>query len=170
MREAIAIDAAPAAFHYLLGSALFDLGQFSEARSALEDCLARSPRGVLALHAKMRLAHARAKGTELPKYMDFPTSRHVSILICSIDDGKFGAVATRYRQLFEGIAHEIVRIPDARSLCDGYNRGIAAATGDVIVFSHDDVDIVSDDFAGRLLRHLRRRTMTIERTGFGMCC
>jgi GT2 family glycosyltransferase len=53
-----------------------------------------------------------------------------------------------------GLPHEIIGIHDARSLCEGYNRGIRRATGDVVILSHDDVVIVNPDFAARLLAHL----------------
>jgi len=36
-----------------------------------------------------------------------------------------------------------VRIPDARSLAEGYNRGLRRARGDLLLFSHDDVRIVT---------------------------
>ena len=50
--------------------------------------------------------------------------------------------------------HEVVRVADARSLAEGYGRGIAQSRGDVLVLSHDDVEVISDDLPGRLRRHL----------------
>jgi hypothetical protein len=36
---------------------------------------------------------------------------------------------------------EIIGIHDARSLADGYNRGIAQSRGEHIILSHDDIEI-----------------------------
>jgi len=95
----------------------------------------------------------------------------ISVIICSIDDAKFAAVEATYRKLLAGSAgsgggrfsgpgspasdFEIIRIPDARSMCEGYNRGFARSRGDVIVFSHDDIEIHAPDFREKLLGHLR---------------
>jgi GT2 family glycosyltransferase len=54
------------------------------------------------------------------------------------------------------VPHEIIGIHDARSLCEGYNRGIARSRGDIVVFSHDDIRIVSPDFAAKLFASLAR--------------
>jgi glycosyltransferase involved in cell wall biosynthesis len=80
--------------------------------------------------------------------------RRVSLVICSIRPEKFEAVCANYRALLAGVPHEIIGIHDAKSLCEGYNRGIRRASGDVIVLSHDDVVIANPDFAARLLAHL----------------
>jgi GT2 family glycosyltransferase len=47
--------------------------------------------------------------------------------------------------------HEIVGIHDAKSLAEGYNRGFARAKGDIILFSHDDVDFLCPDIGSPLL-------------------
>ena len=53
-------------------------------------------------------------------------------------------------------SYEIIRIADARSICEGYNRGLAKARGELILFSHDDIEILSPDFKERLLGHMSR--------------
>lgn len=45
---------------------------------------------------------------------------------------------------------------DARSLCEGYNRGVAMSRGDVLIFSDDDIEIPTRDLCARLLRHIFR--------------
>jgi hypothetical protein len=77
-----------------------------------------------------------------------------SIIICSIDDRKSARIQAHYRALLAGHAHEIILIRDAKSLSEGYNRGFAQSSGEILIFSHDDIEILSDDFAPRLLRHL----------------
>src|SRR5512147_697596 len=80
----------------------------------------------------------------------------LSIVVCSIDPAKYERVTATYRARLAGTAHEIIGIHDARSLAEAYNRAARNARGDVVVFSHDDVDIVSDDLAGALARALTR--------------
>lgn len=76
----------------------------------------------------------------------------ISVVICSIDAAKFATVTASYRAALSGTPHEIVGIHDARSLCEGYNRGARQAQGDLLIFSHDDVEILSGDLAGALQR------------------
>ncbi len=78
----------------------------------------------------------------------------LSIIICSIDDERFVKVARNYRDLLAVIPHEIIRINDAKSLCEGYNRGITRSKGEYLIFSHDDIEIWTPDFGQRLLKHL----------------
>jgi hypothetical protein len=86
--------------------------------------------------------------------MDRPDTPDVSIVVCSIDAGKFERVCANYRALFAGRAIEIVGIHDARSLAEGYSRGIARSRGARLVLSHDDIEILTADFASRIDRHL----------------
>jgi hypothetical protein len=75
-------------------------------------------------------------------------------VVCSRDEQKGRRIRTHYETLFAGRDFEIIQIYDARSLCEAYNRGFARTSGDVLIFSHDDIEVASDDFASRLLRHL----------------
>ena len=81
--------------------------------------------------------------------------RAVSVIVCSLDDAKAAQVAALYARLLAGVRHEIISIRDAVSLAGAYNRGLDFATGDVIVLSHDDIEILATDFSTRLLAHLR---------------
>jgi len=78
----------------------------------------------------------------------------VSVVICSIDEAKLERASASYRECLGGALDEIVAFRDARSLAEAYNRGIDCAHGDAIVFSHDDVEVLSPDFAARLEAHL----------------
>jgi predicted O-linked N-acetylglucosamine transferase (SPINDLY family) len=80
----------------------------------------------------------------------------ISVVICSIDPRKFEAATSSYRRRFAGHALEIVGVHDARSLAEGYDHAAARATGDLLIFSHDDIELASPDFASRLLAHLDR--------------
>jgi hypothetical protein len=78
----------------------------------------------------------------------------ISVVVCSIDAAKFVAVTASFKRALEGTAHEIVGIHDARSLCEGYNRGLARARGDLCVFAHDDIELLASDLGSILRRHL----------------
>lgn len=78
----------------------------------------------------------------------------ISVVVCSADEAKFAAVARMYANALAGAAHEVVRVADARSLAEGYRRGIASARGEILALSHDDVEVLSPDLPGRLRQHL----------------
>lgn len=80
----------------------------------------------------------------------------ISVVVCSIDAAKFAAVTATFARALEGSAHEILGIHDARSLCEGYNRGLSRSRGEVCVFAHDDIELLTSDLAGILARHLAR--------------
>lgn len=80
----------------------------------------------------------------------------ISIIICSIDPEKFSRVTKNYADLMGEEPFEIIGIHDARSLTEGYNRGIRQSSGSVLIFSHDDIEIVCTDFVEKLKRHLQQ--------------
>jgi hypothetical protein len=79
-----------------------------------------------------------------------------SIIICSVDDNRFESASRNIHERFAAEAHEIIRIPDARSIAEGYTRGLAQSHGDRLIFSHDDVEILNADAAARLEEHLNQ--------------
>jgi tetratricopeptide (TPR) repeat protein len=79
----------------------------------------------------------------------------VSIVICSIDDARHERAVTLYRRLFAAVRHEIVSIRNARSLAEAYNWALRHSVADVVLLSHDDVDILTPDFAARLFESLQ---------------
>jgi len=85
-----------------------------------------------------------------------PSSRRrpISVVVCSDNDAQYAAMAESYGRALADWPHEIVRIADARSLAEGYTRGIARAMGETVVFTHDDVEILAADFGERLARRL----------------
>jgi hypothetical protein len=76
----------------------------------------------------------------------------VSVVTCSIDSRKFDRVRASYARAFGDTPWELIGIHDARSLAEGYARGLAGARGETIVFSHDDIDVLSGDLGGALGR------------------
>jgi GT2 family glycosyltransferase len=59
-----------------------------------------------------------------------------------------------YGRLLAGSAFEIVPIHDATGLAEGYNRGLRQCRGDLVIFSHDDVEFLADDFREKLQGHM----------------
>lgn len=80
----------------------------------------------------------------------------ISIIVCSIDGIKFRALAEMCARLIAPMTFELIRIHNARSMSEGYNRGIAASRGEILIFCHEDLEILSPDFLPRLQRHLER--------------
>ena len=80
----------------------------------------------------------------------------ISAIICSREPARFGAVCDNLRARFGTEPHEFVHIADARSLAEGYNRGLRKSVGDVIILCHDDIEILAEDFTQRLLSRLQK--------------
>jgi Glycosyltransferase like family len=74
----------------------------------------------------------------------------VSVVVCSIDSAKFERVRASYARAFGASPWELVGIHDARSLAEGYTRGLARSRGAIVVFSHDDIDILTPGLHGAL--------------------
>lgn len=157
--RAVACDPQSADAHFNLGVVRRRLGDLPGATIALYAAWCRDPMlpdaakgcvGTLAMWVRS------APGTPLPDALASQADPcAVSVIVCSVDDAKAAQVAALYGRLLAGVRHEIISIRDAVSLAEGYNRGLDRATGDVIVLSHDDIEILAADFATRLLTHLR---------------
>jgi GT2 family glycosyltransferase len=80
----------------------------------------------------------------------------ISIVICSIDPVRFARVCANYRAVMGDEPHEIVGIHDAKGMSEGYTRGLAQSRGDLVIFSHDDIEILTPEFTERLKRHMSR--------------
>ncbi len=76
----------------------------------------------------------------------------VTLVICSIDAAKYARCTALYRQLLAPADYEIIGIHDAASLASAYNWAARRASGELVVFSHDDVEVVSADLVPALRR------------------
>jgi GT2 family glycosyltransferase len=76
-----------------------------------------------------------------------------SVIVCSRNPARYQAVQAQYARLLPG--SQMVHIADAKSLCEGYNRGVQRSSGDVLIFAHDDVEVLSSDLRTKLERHLQ---------------
>lgn len=77
-----------------------------------------------------------------------------SLIICSHKPDRAAAIRAHYQQLFAGTSLELIIIPDAKSLCEGYNRGFKQSSGAHIVFSHDDIEFLQADTPAKIAAHL----------------
>lgn len=79
----------------------------------------------------------------------------ISIVICSIDPVKYELVCDNLKERLGDSPYEVIGIHDAKSLCEGYNRGFKKSRGDILVFCHDDIEIISPSFSRLLREHLK---------------
>ncbi len=79
-----------------------------------------------------------------------------SIIVCSHLPARAAFIRQHYDALFASTPHEVIVIPDARSLCEGYRRGLQRSRGSLLIFSHDDIEFVTPDVASRIAQHLAR--------------
>ena len=156
--KALGRNGRSADLHYLVGACHFKAGQYEPAAAAFGRAAQLAQGQALALRSEVYAALSECRcGRGSQDLAPAPAPKRfapVSIIICSVDDHKFGKVAADYQRLYAGHAHEIIRIDDARSLAEGYNRGIERARGELLLFSHDDVRIVNRDFGARCFAHL----------------
>ncbi|MCL2645131.1 MAG: glycosyltransferase family protein [Betaproteobacteria bacterium] len=73
-----------------------------------------------------------------------------SVIVCSVDPWNFAQVSKNFEHLLMEVPYEIIGIHDARSLAEGYNRGLQRARGDIVIFSHDDVTFLDKHFAQKI--------------------
>lgn len=128
-------------------------GREAEARAFCIHAFDAHPTAVLTLLALLSLTPdtpAQSPAATDPGFPRFP----LSVITCSNDDTQFASMAESYGRALAGWPHEIVRIADATSLAEGYTRGAARAKGEVLMFTHDDVEILAPDFGNRLARRL----------------
>lgn len=145
---------------FLAGSALLDLGELAAARDSFERVLALGAPFALEHNARLQAALATARmdaatGRAMPLLpMPAAPRERVSVVICSVKPERYARTAAQYRALLAGLENEVIGIHDARSLAEGWTRGLAQSHGEIVLFSHDDIAIAAPDFAARLLVHL----------------
>lgn len=67
----------------------------------------------------------------------------LSIVVCSVDPQRLAAMERNFRAALGEREHEFIVIGDARSLSEGYGRGLQGSRYPTVVFSHDDVELLS---------------------------
>jgi Tfp pilus assembly protein PilF len=158
-RAAIAREPQWADAHFNLGLVLKRQGDLPAATRALHTAWLRDP--MLFDAAKQCVAtiadRVRRGETSSARALDIDNgSRHsVTIVLCSIDTVKHDRAVALYRRLFSHVPHEIVAVRNARSLAETYNWAVACSVADVVLLSHDDIDVLALDFAARIFARLK---------------
>jgi tetratricopeptide (TPR) repeat protein len=75
----------------------------------------------------------------------------LSVVTCSVTPSKLERLRASLEKQLTRKDWELVVITDAKSLCEGYSRGLAQSTGELVIFCHDDIEIICDDFYNRLI-------------------
>lgn len=162
-RQALAIRDDYAKAWFNLAESLRRQDRLDEARPCYQRALileptlnpqARAVRDITAfvLSGVAQLHHPTSGWEELPEHLFLPGK--ISVIVCSITPARLAAVRANFEHLLAGEDWEFIHIGDARSLCEGYNRGVAQASGEILVFSHDDIEILSEDFRYKLRAYL----------------
>ena len=153
------LDWAPRAVDvtFKTGYAFGRLGEWQSAGVALllaarrGDTRGETARGVGECARELVAIGQRAPSHALPPER---ASGRISVVVCSIAPDKLERLRRNLGERLAGEDWELIHIADASSLCEGYNRGVARATGELIVMCHDDIRILSPDFAGKLRAYL----------------
>lgn len=77
-----------------------------------------------------------------------------SVVVCSINPQNFLRLKQNIESLIQKNNLEIIRVSDARNMGEGYNRGARQAVGDILIFCHDDIELLTPDFGYRLAGRL----------------
>jgi protein O-GlcNAc transferase len=140
-------------------------GQYDDAIPLLISLLKLRPQWELVKHEWVRAclvwaqSHAEVKAAWRIPFTPLSSTAKVSAIVCSIRPDYFDGIKRQLEQQFARHDFELIGIHDAKSLCEAYNRGAAQAKGDILIFCHDDIDIVNADFGERLLRHLQTQDL-----------
>ncbi|MBZ0092612.1 MAG: glycosyltransferase, partial [Sulfuricellaceae bacterium] len=166
-RRAIALNPQIAEIYNNLGGVLQEQGKLDEAMDAFRLAIALKPdlhpahALVIALQQRVKqdpwlASHDMASWADWGKRLAEQDGGglSISVVICSVDDAKLARIRANYEALLAGERFEIIAIRDARSLCEGYNRGVRQSSGKLLVFSHDDIEILSPDFRHKLKTYL----------------
>ena len=79
----------------------------------------------------------------------------VSVIICSNNSEKTAASESLYKYALAGEDFEFIVEENARSMAEGYNRGMAKAKGDTLILSHNDAGPLRPGVGVKLRRYLR---------------
>ena len=74
-----------------------------------------------------------------------------SVIINSRDPVKSAAIRAHYDFMLGAVSHEVIIVDDAVSMADGYNRGFAKSYGEIIIFSHDDIEFLEPESFAKTL-------------------
>jgi hypothetical protein len=138
------------------GIALGRAGDWTGAAHALRTAWRADPQQPLAAQGLLECA-ARlvADGHRAPpRHVGAQATGAISVVVCSIDPNRLARLRVDLERELADQDWELVAIHDARSLNDGYRRGLARSRGELVVLCHDDIGILTRQFATRLRERL----------------
>jgi tetratricopeptide (TPR) repeat protein len=166
IKQAVASNGLNAVYFFNLAMALNACGHLREAAQAYARAFALHPDfpeahyGIITTLRDLLARDEPVSGllphvpSSMPAAPVSPLEGKISVIICSVTPEKFARVTQNYAELLAGEAYEIIGIHDAKSLCEGYNRGVAQSSGEILIFCHDDIEILTADFKDKLRRQL----------------
>ena len=81
----------------------------------------------------------------------------ISVISCSIDPTRAAFIERNYHDLLGNEPHEFIGVRAPRSLAEGYNSAFDRSRGDILIFSHDDLEFLEPaTWLQRLKTHLAR--------------
>ena len=78
----------------------------------------------------------------------------LSVVICSRDTKRYARFVTECERALCSSHFEIILIAYATSMCEGYSRGTKAATGELLLYCHDDIEFIFDGVHRALINAL----------------
>ena len=88
---------------------------------------------------------------------------NITIIVNSCDDGRYRLFTERFLEKISLLDVDVIRISNAVSMAEGYNRGALCAKGEWLIFCHDDIGVLDNDIAGILLHAMKNADV------FGPC-
>lgn len=131
---------------------------WTEAAAGLRDAWRADPAQYLAGQGLLECAAQLVRqGRQAPLPPPSATAAGaISVIVCSVEPARLARLRHDLERELANEDWELVHIADARSLNDGYARGLARARGELIVLCHDDIGILTRRFAQRLREYLAR--------------
>lgn len=80
----------------------------------------------------------------------------ISVVVCSNNSLRSEAIERHYRAILGESPFEFILMESPASLSAGYNEGLARSQGDIVAFSHDDIEFLTPNFADKLTAHMER--------------
>lgn len=147
-RNAVSLHPEGGAGHFNLGIALREARDARGAALAFRRAARCDPRDFAAVQNAID-SIAAAMEDDAPRLFPRvegerpPGSTPVSIVTCSIHPARLAAMQANFRAALGAREHEMIAILDANSLAEGYTRGLQQSRHPIVVFCHDDVELVS---------------------------
>jgi len=68
-----------------------------------------------------------------------------SFIVNTISPKKIANLEKNLKKVMHSTRWELICIHDAKSMCEGYNRGMAIAKGTFFIFCHEDMEFIAED-------------------------